>query len=756
MRPNNSGYSSNATSSSSSTTFFDSPSSSYSPNLKSGATSQEFEIFLEDYSQNGLHCNDGTVLNLEDNPKLKVGETEDLDFSHSASEMTTSTRAAFKVTDLSKDKEDTLRVKFINYGNYNAMCEVEAAHIYRLAGMAAPQTQFLIHKAYPRRENGAPQVLIASPMITGYSDLGDFFISPVVDKFIQHQKIEVQQEVRILQQRILDINEKSKDVITAEDKIERIRLMKKIYNYLPDYFHQEIEKAFAASKLVNNWDFANLSLNNIGCKWTLDNNKVVKFESAFVDFGNSGPIGFGGKVKERSLARANTEAKIQLNKPRDYDPAIAFTEIESKFIEEKGGVLPIAKELAEEESRIEKTLSAGEINFRRKIISKEAHHIRPSEANFQIASDMIGMLSISDLPRNFAFGFLLEPAIKAKSIAANKIICEAIDEVDSLKDAKTDLSRSIFRDSEIEMAYRFSLIKDEAIDAVIDKWHLQKDFPETFPTPEDLDPERYCAEGVKNIYKERRNFLANSVPKEVVEEWIYSHPAQAINAEYSVMLASLEEVQLTDIPSTTSETSSSATRGATKIQIFYDIQNKELEISNLSCTEYPEVMETLRGKMNELTSCNALIEQLNQLEQSPVIEGAKDALLQKKDNLKTVIDQKKLELTVNFITNNIENWKRDYLGLEDMPNCNPLDIERLRKIYRAQPQLNSKARKGIAFDEENHARNADLHQENIFILRSVTEILDRMSAITHPATTPLNRSHGTQHRKLAPNQIQEI
>jgi hypothetical protein len=101
--------------------------------------------------------------------------------------------------------------------------------------------------------------------------------------------------------------------------------MDSIYQIMPDYFHTEIEKSFAASKFIANWDFANLNLNNIGCRFTLNREgEVIGFESVFVDFGNSGAIGFKGKYKENSLDHANTEAKNFTESPKDYDPALAF------------------------------------------------------------------------------------------------------------------------------------------------------------------------------------------------------------------------------------------------------------------------------------------------------------------------------------------------------------------------------------------------------------------------------------------------
>jgi hypothetical protein len=164
-------------------------------------------------------------------------------------------------------------------------------------------------------------------MIVGYKDLGDFLIEGSAARFIAPENHD---KWKSAAEKIKSINDSS--ITTDQDKLRRVKLMSEIYDMLPNYFHNEIEKSFAASKFIGNWDFANFNLNNIGCEFELNGEgQVISFRSAFVDFGNSGVIGFGGKYKELSLERANTEAKPQDKKPTDYDPALKLTEKEERL-----------------------------------------------------------------------------------------------------------------------------------------------------------------------------------------------------------------------------------------------------------------------------------------------------------------------------------------------------------------------------------------------------------------------------------------
>jgi hypothetical protein len=63
--------------------------------------------------------------------------------------------------------------------------------------------------------------------------------------------------------------------------------------------------AFYTSEIIGNWDVMNHERANTG--FTVENGEV---RAHTVDYGNSGPIGFGGKFKEESGAAANQAARI--------------------------------------------------------------------------------------------------------------------------------------------------------------------------------------------------------------------------------------------------------------------------------------------------------------------------------------------------------------------------------------------------------------------------------------------------------------
>lgn len=483
--------------------------------------------------------------------------------------------------ELPDGKDSKFRAKRIKYGNHNAMWEILSGHLYRLTGLEAPDTRMVICEKYD--EEKIPDIYVASPLVTGYHDLGDFLVNEtVITAFLAEKDLEKWKEA---QQKIQLINAKSGSLegITAEDKINRLKAMEEIYLLLPSYVHEEVEKSFAASKFIHNWDFANLNLNNIGVKFTFNKDrKVTSFKSVFVDFGNSGAIGFGGKYKELSLEKANSEAKKKSEKPLDYDPSLAFNEAELNLILEKEleitghsssaqstaqkvrrqAIQLISQELVEKEA----TLSETEKSLRRSIIFKDTHHIREQEAGLEI-DKLTGFLTFSDLPRNLPFSFLLKPALKEKnkSLSSPEIAYDSIPAY--LKDPNTkpslNLSEKIFRDSEIEMAFRLSLISDTAIERVVRDWYLFEEFPEIFSATrattddtktseeasaisEEIISRHQTSDQIIEIFKERRNILVNSVPQKIIDDWIAKNPFQAIAAQEEVSLAILRETHLPD------------------------------------------------------------------------------------------------------------------------------------------------------------------------------------------------------------------
>lgn len=79
----------------------------------------------------------------------------------------------------------------------------------------------------------------------------------------------------------------------------------RMFELLPPAFGRELLRAFYVCEIVANWDFMNHARANTG--FTVKNG-IVRAHT--VDFGNSGPIGFGGQSKAASLAAARLPARI--------------------------------------------------------------------------------------------------------------------------------------------------------------------------------------------------------------------------------------------------------------------------------------------------------------------------------------------------------------------------------------------------------------------------------------------------------------
>lgn len=731
----------------------------------------------------------GTVANLKYNRFLKRSGTENPNPSRAASDAASlsSTQEAFYVTidkealalartrdinvigALPEKYDTTFRVKEIKYGNHNAMWEILSGQLYGLTGMTAPDTRFLVHDGYGLRPNGAPKVFVASPTITGYIDLGDFLIDHSIQRFIKEEDFEFWQETKQKIEAINNLTKVEGGKITAQDKLERLRLMEEIYKILPNYFHTEIEKAFAASKFIANWDFANFSLNNIGCKFTLDKDgNVVGFESVFVDFGNSGANGFGGQYKELSLNRANSEAKSVTIKPKDYDPALAFTPEELALIEARAKEIAFTdhyeleqiEELTEEEwktktneainSLVEdllnietenQNLDKNAISLRRSIRFKATHHILPHEASMEVNPSTTGFLTFSDLPRNLPFGFLLAPALQAKTKAA--VFSPQYHNHDS-ESKPLHLEKSLYRDSEIEAAYRLSLIPDEAILKVVRKWYLCEEFPNIFPIPEGFrdNPKYTTAEGVAEIFKERRNNLVQSIPTEIINEWISQNKAQALAAKYEVELALLKK---TTIPN----------------QDFHKNPQNSLSNSLLIAEIIAEnpadtarkiliLVKTFQREFDQSDFVKRELQEIRELEEelSQNTREKTRLLLEDEINLKkSEIDQKKMEMVLDFINANSQIWKIS-LELDSKPNCNPFNLNLFKEMYHitnnSTSQLPNNDRQ--AFTEDRLKTNQNLHQANCFAYEQFTKILEEISKpleCIKPTTEPLHNTTST-------------
>jgi hypothetical protein len=307
-------------------------------------------------------------------------------------------------------------------------------------------------------EHKIPNIHVASPMITGYCDLGEFLLTQAW-RFLSPER---KSEYEAIKRKIVEIDSavRTAGSVTDVDKIAKLVELKNIYSLLPSYCKHEIEKAFGASKFIGNWDFANLSLANIGCRFRLDKDgEIVHFESVFVDFGNSGVIGFGGEHKDKSLGRANTEAKSKTPTAKDFDVTLRLSEEEVALLEKiKSSINETANKtiseklrrdlpteylvtLEQEISEAQKIMAMNEIVQNRYIAKsfddptnvlfylpepsekeaelmlsirfKTSHHINPEHASIYPYPGL-ELLSFHDLPRNIPFAWLLHEAVKEK------------------------------------------------------------------------------------------------------------------------------------------------------------------------------------------------------------------------------------------------------------------------------------------------------------------------------------------------------
>lgn len=736
-------------------------------------------------------------------------------------------------------KDTRFRAKKIKYGNFNAMWEVLSGHLYQLTGLEAPDTRMMICGQY--NANEIPDIYVASPLITGYYDLGDFLVDEkIISSFISTENLEIWQKEK---DKIDAINFKSKSAegISGNDKLARIKSLSVIYELLPDYVHEEIEKSFAASKFIANWDFANFNLNNIGVKFTFDKDRnVVSFNSVFVDFGNSGFIGFGGQKKDQSLERANTEAKKYQEGSKDYDPALKLNEAELDLIaryeakinpqninpnianhRRNLAILAISKELSDQESQGHPLLGQSEIDFRRNIIFKTAHQILPQESSLRIDS-LSGFLTVSDLPRNLPFGILLKPALKTKTtrtihnIKSTVFKAEVIESepaefqglIQNLTPLKDPfgLADSIFLDSEIEMAFRLSLIPDSAIEHVVKEWYLYDEFPEIFPGNNPA-VQHETATQVADIFKQRRDDLIALIPTEVVDKWVQNNKCKALAAQEEVILAISKETHSPDANFETkypfaetgggdsSRSKISASSPARKLASKSSLASQS-DFSLISLTESPSSDEfqnygdseiridainnhnsfdsrIARSPTNNGNNKNAgsnsslIIAQINdfQPQENPLtkiaistLESSLALVSSNKDKeiLSVMIREKKTEQeqfrkseTINFIYENLEVWKKDF---DLKPNCSFLNLDLKREIYRTRNNDDlSVPSDQFLFSKDNFERNTKLHNENCFVYSSFMDNLksavnDRTSAMTNSinptASLPLSSSFG--------------
>lgn len=193
----------------------------------------------------------------------------------------------------------------------------------------APRASLIAHR--PDSNGRAEGVRIASSLVVGFRDLGQFLqrdgLSHVpanlkqayATRLAEHQAAQgavqaalAEPDVKALLQKhpkggfsklgpaehrtMQALRDAHRRALQAEDQMLEL---------LPSEFRSQLLHAFYASEVLGNWDFMNHERANTG--FAFENGKPRCFT---VDYGNSGPIGFGGRRTEDSLACANEPARI--------------------------------------------------------------------------------------------------------------------------------------------------------------------------------------------------------------------------------------------------------------------------------------------------------------------------------------------------------------------------------------------------------------------------------------------------------------
>lgn len=707
------------------------------------------------------------------------------------SEMTPQEREVFR--SLPNHGKTYFRAKRIKYGNYNAMMEVMSAQLYSLTGMVSPDLRLL---KMEDSEKGIPEICVASPIVAAFQDLGDFLVDDAV-WFIQEDQYE---KFYAASKIAKDINKKAQSgaEISGKDKLQRIKALEEIYNLMPAYFRSEIEKAFGASKFIANWDFANFNLANIGCRFMLDNHqKVIKVEAVFVDFGNSGVIGFGGKTKPSSLARANKEAKPRTADSVDYDPSLEFSEKEKDLLinfafqiqKDFNGdwetlqsddnlmrrciravtdgyeiairnydflktAMHIEKtrrkwEDSEEElnamvneldfssrsfllEKMRKTNSAvtwdnimanpemlrgtirsimveseakesanfPHIRILKTTLFKDVHHILEQEASLDVAPS-VGFLTFSDLPRNLPFAFLLRKLLQEKT---QMLVAEGVYN---------------YADSEIEMAFRLSLIPDEAIAKIVEKWNLSEAYPDVFVVPADAGIDCSTA-GLIAIFKNRKEELIRKIPQKIIKDWIDNNKTKALAAYSEVELAIEQKVGAGIFKS-------SAIFEGDKSGVKHEDDPESAKFD-----AFVQIMKREISQFEEKLSRDKVIAEKSEKWAKMVQAQADTSDMFLKNMLNEMVDKAaddlkfySAQLRIDFLQQNMPKWSKFF---EMDPSHNPFDLERMRKIYRAtngHPKTDEGG--NYVSDEENAARNSASFKENSFIYEKFMGILNRLT-----------------------------
>lgn len=381
----------------------------------------------------------------------------------------------------------TWRVKQIAYGPRSAANEVLNTRVMALTGIATPQTDLA-------RQDGQVSS-VASRLIPGFTDLGDFLLNAEVVRPLIEQEHGAAGAARydLLCARFraasAAVDEMSrgippgrgyhypgKDALRKQNAL-RLQARKDIFQLLPERLRRETEKAQFLSQLIGDYDFVNFEAFNAGFV-------LPSLEPAVLDQGNAGIAGFkGGQKVPQNVALADAPAK-------DSDPYIPNTLRAHEF--GFGTELPASR------------TGAGAIARAVPVAAFLADAIR---ADTETAERDPGG------PRSNRAGRMLREEQR-------------------------------FFAGQLEAAYRLSLIPDEAFRrACAMHWPEPQDASVPYPPSHTLHPSpgEYA-----NTYIARRDALVGKFSAQDIERWRQRHPerARAAYAEVAAAVAHQTGVHL--------------------------------------------------------------------------------------------------------------------------------------------------------------------------------------------------------------------
>lgn len=222
------------------------------------------------------------------------------------------------------------RVKINHYGRQATLHEVLSSSVLQLLG--CPDTPNL--KFVTDNPPGMSPVAIASKVIPGFSDWGDFLIEsgvnyvagPTRERYqaalgdhdrARRQAVQLRRSDPALDQ-LLNTRRKSTfaELTPAEQASlvsyrralrDALRAQDTMLSLLPAAFHQSLVRALYVGEIVGNWDFSNQARANTG--FIIAPSGELK-GAVSVDLGNSGLNGFKGRSKANSAAWAPIPASI--------------------------------------------------------------------------------------------------------------------------------------------------------------------------------------------------------------------------------------------------------------------------------------------------------------------------------------------------------------------------------------------------------------------------------------------------------------